>query len=350
MVFETLNARGLELTASDLIKNYLMASVAKRGQGDLRHILNKWIRITQSIGAQRLPEFIRHYANSVGPFVRQERLFRHIREQVKSPAEALEIVRQLEQAAVCYRALWDAEDEFWHDYPNAADHVRVLVMFGVSQFKPLILAATRRLGPTDLHTVLRDCVTVSLRFNLVSRLGTHELEKRYNEAAVAIEMGHAQTPSAIRDVLRPVYVDDEQFKNDFEILRVSFTSKGKQLIRYLLCSLERQHSNSDLSWHAMDASIEHILPESPSENWSSLFSDEEHARWADRLGNYALLETSKNRDLEQKPFSEKKGVLRSSQFRLTQAVADYNEWDKSCISARQRKLASIALGIWKFPQ
>jgi hypothetical protein len=349
MVFETLNARGLELTASDLIKNYLMSLVSRKGKGDLKHILTRWARVNEYIGAQRLPEFIRHYVNSVGPYVRQERLFRHIREDVKTAEDASRLIRQLEQASVCYRALWDAEDEFWLDYPRSAEYIRALVMFGVSQFKPLILAATRRLPPGDVVTVLRDCTTVSLRFNVVSRLGTHELEKRYNEAALQVENQEARAPSDIRATLLPVYVDDDQFRADFEVFRQPCTTQGKQLIRFLLCALERQHSQHDVSWRTTEATIEHILPDSLDEAWSKTFSEDEHARYVDRLGNYALLEPGKNKDLGQKPFDAKKRSFATSQYRLTQDIAHYDDWNKGAIAERQRKLANLALAVWRFP-
>ena len=349
MVFETLNARGLELTASDLIKNYLMSLVARKGKGDLKHILTRWARVNDYIGAQRLPGFIRHYVNSMRPFVRQERLFRHIRDVVKTAEEALRLIRQLEQASVCYRALWDAQDEFWLDYPQSAEYVRTLVMFGVSQFKPLILAATRRLPPEDVVTALRDCTTVSLRFNVVSRLGTHELEKRYNEAALQVENQKARTPRDIRTTLLPVYVDDDQFRADFEVFRQACTTKGKQLIRFLLCALEHQHSHHNVSWWTTEATIEHILPDSLDETWLKTFSEDEHARCVDRLGNYALLEQGKNKDLGQKPFDAKKRSFATSQYRLTQDIAQSDDWNKEGIAQRQRKLANLALAVWRFP-
>lgn len=48
-VFETLNARGLELTASDLIKNYLMSLVSKKGKGDTA----RWQHFENSTATKR---------------------------------------------------------------------------------------------------------------------------------------------------------------------------------------------------------------------------------------------------------------------------------------------------------
>ncbi|WP_367873333.1 DUF262 domain-containing protein [Luteolibacter sp. Populi] len=348
-VFETLNARGLELTASDLIKNYLMSLVSRKGQGDLEHVLRRWQRITAQIGARRLPEFLRHFFNSKFPFVRQERLFRRIREEVSSAEDAIDLIRDLERAAACYQALQDPESEFWMDFPGAAEQVRSLVLFNVSQYKPLALAACRHLPVEAAVMVLRDCATLSFRFNVISRLGTHELENRYNEAALGITSGSVINASNVRELLMPVYVDDDQFVADFEVFRQATSSKGKKVIRYILCELEKQHSGQDLSWNNTNATIEHILPDSFDVNWEGSFTEEEHARYVDRLGNYALLEKGKNKDLGQKSFEEKSAVFRTSQYGLTQKLADYEEWTPSLLGARQRALARIAKTVWRFP-
>ena len=348
-VFETLNARGLEFTAGDLIKNYLMSLVESKGRGDLRYILNRWTRITNHIGVRRLPNFLRHYFNSVAPYVRQERLFRQIRTHISTAQDAIELVDELERAAICYRALDDANDVYWIDYPGAEEHVLALNLFHVSQFRPLILAAARRLENADIAIVLRDCVAISFRFNVISRLGTQELERRYNDAALKIERDGVRTPAELRQTLRSVYVDDDQFRADFEVFRQPTSTRGKRLLRYILCELEKQFSGHDFAWHATSATVEHILPESLSDDWADLFSEENHQRYVDRLGNYALLERAKNKEAGQQLFTGKKAVFGTSQYHLTQRLSEIDEWNPSAIQERQRRLARLATTVWRLP-
>ncbi len=348
-VFETLNARGLELTASDLIKNYLMSLVSKKGKGDLEHVLKRWQRVTGQIGVRRLPEFLRHYFNSLYPFVRQERLFRRIREEVSSAESAMELVRDLERASVCYRALGDAEDEYWLDFPGAAEQIRALVLFGVSQYKPLALAAFRKVNGDEAVKVLKDCVTLSFRFNVISRLGTHELEKRFNEAALGLQNGAVIKASGVRGLLQAVYVDDDQFRADFEVFRQSVSSKGKKIIRYILCELERKNSGHDLSWMSASATIEHILPDHLNGQWATIFSEDEHDRYVERLANYALLEYGKNKGIGQQPFANKAVVFETSQYGLTKELAAATEWTPAMINERQKRLARLATTVWRFP-
>jgi len=348
-VFETLNARGMELTASDLIKNYLMSLVAKKGQGDLEHVLKRWHRMTSQIGARKLPEFLRHHFNSRFPYVRQERLFREIREEVSKGEDAISLIKELEASSACYRALRDPEDDFWLDFPGAAEQVRALVLFNVSQYKPLALAAFRKLEPIEAVKVLKDCVTLSFRFNVISRLGTHELEARYNEAALGIEQENFTTASGARGSLKSVYVDDDQFRADFEVFRQVTSAKGKKIIRYILCEVERQHSGQDLSWSSSTATIEHVLPDHLDEEWGKIFSEDEHARYVERLGNYALLEKGKNKDIGQELFDVKKEEFLTSQYQLTKDLGDLDEWTMATLNRRQKVLAAIATSVWRFP-
>jgi hypothetical protein len=348
-VFETLNARGLELTASDLIKNYLMSLVAKKGKGDLDHVLKRWQRMTGQIGVRRLPEFLRHYFNSHHPFVRQERLFRRIREEVGTAEQSIELVRDLEAASISYRALGDPDDEYWRDFPGGGELVRALVLFGVSQYKPLALAALRKLDADESVKVLRDCVTLSFRFNVISRLGTHELEKRFNEAALAVENESVTKAAGVRELLRAVYVDDDQFRADFEVFRLPTSSKGKKILRYIFCELERRNSGQDSSWNTTTATIEHILPESLDDHWAASFSEDEHARYVDRLGNYTLLEHGKNKTIAQKAFAAKAPVYETSQYGLTRDLAAAADWTGEAIAGRQRELARLATAVWQFP-
>ncbi len=74
-VFETLNARGLELTEADLLKNFLLSKVSG-AETDLDHARSQWARLNQLIGPGDLPPFLRHYLNSRQRSVRRERLFK----------------------------------------------------------------------------------------------------------------------------------------------------------------------------------------------------------------------------------------------------------------------------------
>ncbi len=72
-VFETLNARGVRLSSTDLLKNYLFSVLSKAAEHDqeLRILEDRWEKIVGRLGSESFPEFLRVHWNSRHSFVRQ---------------------------------------------------------------------------------------------------------------------------------------------------------------------------------------------------------------------------------------------------------------------------------------
>jgi hypothetical protein len=341
-VFETLNARGLELTATDLLKNYLFSLVAD-SETDMSHVERKWKDITGNVGMDVFPEFLRHYLNSKQPNVRAERLFKAIKSQITTKDHVFSLLEKLEKAAVWYKALSDPYDELWGDCPECKTHVRHLNLFKVKQYKPLILAciATDK-DNTFLGGVLRTIVVISFRFNIIARKSTHQLEETYNKVAMEISENGIQTEREIKKGLMPIYIRDEDFKNAFETIDISRKSK---LTKYILCSLEKHLSEQDLDFETASATIEHVLPENPGDEWQE-FSEEDRERFLYRLGNMTLLEKKLNQEVANKPYEEKQPVYERSQYTMTKNI-DFHSWTQAAILERQKNMSGWALTVWR---
>lgn len=342
-VFGTLNARGLELTEADLLKNFLLSKVSA-AETDLNHARSQWGRLNLLIGPGDLPPFLRHYLNSRQRFVRRERLFKAIKEKIVSRSHVFLLLDELERAAHLYCALDDPNDEFWLDWPGCEEWVRALSLFRVTQYKPLALACGAKLDAEEFRKALRALAIVSFRFNIIGRRNTHELEQRYNEVACEIFKGTATCARDVIEGLRDVYVPDEEFRSDFGVFSVVSGSK-KKLLSYILCGLENRLSGADLDYETASATVEHILPENPGEEWAG-FAEDERRRFTYRLGNMTLLERGKNRDAANRSFVEKQAIYKTSQYRLTNGI-DGEEWTASAIQARQREMAKWATAVWR---
>jgi len=345
-VFETLNARGLDLTASDLLKNYLMALVARRSETDLKHVLDQWSRITDTVGIRTLPDFLRHHLNSRQPFVRQERLFKAIKADVRTAEDVFALLDELERSAVLYQALQDPYDPYWADLPIAKEQVRILNLLGVKQFKSLALSTGRKV-PDSLQDLLRFCMLISVRYTIIGDLNPSELERVYNEVAVAIERDTLLTSGQIREALRQVSVSDEDFRDAFSRRSIAASGRSKKVVRYILCALERQLGHPDVRDETCAATIEHILPENLGNSWETTYSHDQHERFVQRLGNYTLLDPSQNRDLGNLSFSDKLAGYKNSGYRMTSRISA-SEWTPDLIEARQREMAGWAATVWQF--
>ncbi|MEZ4987548.1 MAG: HNH endonuclease family protein [Saprospiraceae bacterium] len=146
--------------------------------------------------------------------------------------------------------------------------------------------------------------------------------------------------------LRDVYLDDDSFKNDFSN-KVINTQKYNVLAKYILGKLETRYGGAEPEMSAKQLSVEHILPESPTEEWSRLFSNTDIENYIYRIGNFTLLETNKNRVADRKAFVEKKAIYQTSSYQLSKQTIHADEWMPSSVVARQRELAKNALTIWK---
>lgn len=347
-VFETLNARGLELTETDLLKNYLLSLADRLSRSQMEPVLRQWARITARVGIASFPEFLRHHLNSRREYVRQKQLFKTIKRDVTTLDQVFSLLDQLEKDAAWYEALNDFSSTFWLDYQGASEQVRVLNLFSVSQFTPLVLAAKETFTtPNDLVDILRYCAVLSVRFNGVGRRSTHILEEVYNRAALEIRRGSATSLAAVRQALRPIYIPDEEFEADFSALRLRNRGTSGKRLRYILARIEKQLSGSDISDAAMAATVEHILPENPNElGWEHFLADA-HERSYERVGNYSLLERGLNgQQAGNAAFSEKQKVYRQSQYQTSKELTQYADWTEEVIAKRQADMARVAKAIW----
>jgi hypothetical protein len=346
-VFETLNARSLRLTSTDLLKNYLF-SLLKTGATDLQQGKAQWNRVLSYVEFDAMPAFLRHYLASRQELVRAERLFKELRGQVRSREQAFELLDALEQHAVWYRALGDPNDDFWRGgFDACRQHVRALRLFGVEQFKPLALAALRvQLPPAEVARVLRACVMVSFRYHVVGKRNPNVAEATYNQAAIALSTDSRPSASGAISALRPLYIEDDEFCADFEVLSTHSRGRSARLTKYILFALERQLGGPDLDFESAEETVEHVLPRALTKSWAADFSVEDHERFVARLGNLAILKPGQNADLGQLPYAEKRRVFAASGYKLSQEIRD-DEWTPTSIRVRQQRLAKLATSVWR---
>jgi hypothetical protein len=347
-VFETLNYDGLRLTVTDLLKNYLFSRFTA-GSNDLYLINERWRRIVEAVGLDRFGTFLRHYWLANHSLIREERLFKAIRQQVQTAADARDLLKGLGEAAGLYAALTDAEDDYWDTDDQARRDIRALNLFGVKLHLPLSLAVELAFAPAEARRVLRTLVALTFRYNVVGKLQTNRLEDLYQQAALAVTRGEAHTAADVWQRLAEVYIPDETFRQSFAAMRLSAAPRTRKLLRYILFGLENQLASTDRDAENDPATIEHIVPDTPESlpNWPA-FTPEEHQLLRDRIGNYTLLEAAKNRAINQDAYALKQAVYQTSQYGLSQKIT-FPEFTPKQLKDRQRDLARVAATVWKTP-
>ena len=343
-LFETLNYRGVDLTVTDLLKNYLFSLITP---SDLRIAKEVWRKIATSVGIEKFPVFLRHFWISRKPLVRQEQLFKTIRNEIKTNQQVFNLLTDLDAYSEIYLALQDPYNVYWQGKRERIKRIREMKLFGVKQQLPLLMVALKIFSEQEFDKILKLISTISFRYNVVGSRQANIMEELYNSVSQKIFNKITTTAQGVFNDLRELYVSDADFRNDFSTLMLYSYGQSKKLARYILFELENNlMQGGDRDYELDPATIEHILPENAGANWDQDFQQIIQSSYIYRLGNYALLEDHLNRDCEILSFDQKKQFYLRSQYEMPRAI-NYNEWNPSTLDARQNELARKATSIWR---
>lgn len=349
-VFETLNARGVRLSSTDLLKNYLFSVVHAAGghEREMRELDERWEGILGKLGSESVQNFLRVFWNSRFPFVRQAELFKVIRAEIQDRSHVFDFLRELDHDADTYAALHDPHDPSWKG--DQQKYLSQLHLFGVRQQWSLLLAARRAFDEAGFTQMLRACVVVAFRYNVIAHFAPGEQEKVYNEVARRVATGSIRGPGEAIRALKPIYPNDSQFRGSFEEKTLRTTSgRNKRVVRYMLFEIERHVSNRAYDSEASKYNLEHILLEHADEGWDA-FTDDQADRCRYRLGNLTLLNATKNRRLGTAAFAVKRQAFAQSEFALTKRVSEYDDWTEQTLAQHQKWLANQATSVWRVPE
>lgn len=343
-VFETLNARGVQLSSADLLKNYLFSVVDASSAHTSRidSLETKWIALTNNIKAEKLQDFIRYYWNMSHKMIRSNIVFKTIRDEIKTEENVFRFINDMIRYSEVYMALLDKNDELWSD-PEIKELVGLLALFRLRQPMSVLMTAQMNLDEEEFKKVLKTIVMVCFRYNVICDKNPNDQELPFNKLAIYIGANHR----ADLNILKEIYIDDNTFKNSFMDKTFVYTSSNAKKIRYILGKIEKFKGGvPSVDETTDDATIEHILPRDYNENWD--IDPDVANRMVDKLGNCCLLERSKNRDLQNIEYAGKKEVYSSSIYLTTRQIAsDYDEWHEDNVNKRQRIMANAAVSIWK---
>lgn len=346
-VFETLNARGVQLSSSDLLKNYIfsVANTNDLHQTKLDELENMWAEIADILKESQISDYLRFYWNSTHKTIRKNQLYKTIRNEIKTPEEAFALLRDMRIKADIYMALRSPDDEMWRTLPDVSSNLNLLKLFNVIQPIPLLMSAYSNLSEKDFSSLLAKIVIITFRYNVICGKNPNELESVYNK--VALDINKTKTYK-IEELKAGIYVSDAEFEQTFAYKEFVYSSRNNQIAKYILGKIEKFESGASVD--ITSNTLEHILPDNPNEDWN--WDDMKIQQFHYRLGNMTLLEAGKNRDLGNASFLEKKAVYKKSTVPMTLEIgnSDLEEWTESCIDNRQKKMANEAKGIWKIQE
>jgi uncharacterized protein with ParB-like and HNH nuclease domain len=371
-LFESLNDKGLDLGAVDLMKNRIFMEANENASLDESRIKDLWESIMNKLRPE-LDEnyrfFSHYYMSSSKPETNDAVSKRMLHDYTDKLIEG-----ELKEVGM------DLEDflEDMHDVSDLyIDIVNCEVDAGFKKGK--------------LQELNKELESVQIKNNRIRTLLLKIIDK-YDETGDVMEALHileilnTRNKIAGRDsnVSRDRFwsrassmIDDKEKPNKYlrrltkerapndTVLKqrmVSREFKKNEFTKYILDSIEEDHymksggRGKTISDRSM-VDIEHIAP-------SKAFSAKKYSSWQryldceesefeeykKRIGNLTLLEDSPNRRAGDQPYEEKKKMYQTeTDFKMTEAVAEeYDEWGIDQIQERSKSLAEIATEIWNF--
>ena len=346
LMFETLNDRGLRVSQSDLVKNYLFSEASGRGD-EAQH---RWSSMTATLEILEDDDatinFLRHLLISMHGPVRGREVLEKVRDTVRGRAPSVEFLDTLSSAASDYVAIQTPTHAKWSGNTlRIRQLISLLVLLRVTPLRPLMLSVVRNFAVNERDLAFRRFVSWSVRWLTAGGARSGRIETAIGIAAKKVTEGEIKTADSLSDELEPVVPNDSRFALAFRQITVA----NHRFARYYLRTLESTClGEAEPEWVPNEDTVitlEHVLPENPGENWPDIEAAI-HSTYYRRLGNMALLAATLNSDIGNDPFAEKKKVLASSDYQLTKEIASQVSWRPSEIEERQQRLAALAVQAW----
>ena len=352
-VFETLNARGVQLSTPDLLKNHLFSIIDPKGENteDIRNQEEVWSMTLDSLGKEDFTKFLRCFWNSRHKMVTKNNLFKAIKTSHTTAQSAIGLLADLKQTSPIYAALQNHSDAQWHDISNSDNKRNIqncllaLGIFNISQPHTILLSAYFAYSEADFAKICKWLLAFCMRYQVICSLPPNEVDKFYNDIAMRV---YKKTPlREIKAQLKSKLPSDDEFRGKFASKTLS-TEQSNKKAYYLLAALENHINSKNPIELQGKYTIEHILPKKAGVDdsyWQEQFGDQLE-QYVPRLGNMALLTKKDNQDAATFAFPEKKNIYKQSNLKIVEKVVEFDHWNTAAVNTYQSFLANQAVKIW----
>ncbi|TKJ93531.1 hypothetical protein PaeCFBP13512_03855 [Paenibacillus sp. CFBP13512] len=349
-IFETLNAKGLDLSMADLIKNQIFKVL--RDTHPVDSARNKWDIITKNLYEREnqvdIKVFMRHFWISKYEHVAEAKVYRSFTTNVKgTKRETKEFLDSLVTSSSYYKMISSPHSEDWKDRDVKAIYqsLQALNSMRIISPRPLILAlfeahSTKKLSHIYLKKALKALEDFHFTFSAVCSLSASGLESKYSR--FARELRRAESKKDKHDLVDSLVNELYEKRPDFTEFSTQFSNKlifseehtkEKKTIQYFFKRLELYLiKNNEID--ILNMSLEHITPQSKA-------SDVEYT-----IGNLIPLDPDLNSKCGSKDFKIKLDHYKNSNFlsvkKFIEEVGDKQVWDKADINHRTDQLAKLA--------
>ncbi|GAA8419279.1 DUF262 and DUF1524 domain-containing protein [Helicobacter pylori] len=355
LIFESMNSKGIELTQTDLIRNYIVMETETEEKQ--KNFYNQYWRAMEKDFTQNetlFNRFVRHYLTiKTGKIPNEKRVYEAFKDyQQKEGIEIENLLKDLQKYCgyFCQIAFKKEADK---DLNKA---LSFLVDLEMDVVYPLLL---------ELYSDYRDGVLSKQDFISIIAL-TESYICRRTVCGFGLNGLNKIFPSFTKKINKDQYLEsieahflslekttgkfpkDSEFKDS--LITIDFYKLKKN--KYFLERLENFDTEEPVN--TQKCNTEHIMPQTLNPEWQRDLGENFkaiHEKYLHTIGNLTL--TGYNSKYSNNSFQEKRDMengFKQSPLRLNQSLKDLESFGEKEIEKRANDLADWALKIWTYPK
>ncbi|HHQ4188636.1 TPA: DUF262 domain-containing protein [Clostridium perfringens] len=352
-LFNVINARGLPLTDSDLLKSENLRVMNPEIRKEYTDI---WESHEQDLGKEKLDQIIgfmrtMKLKNKVEESVYEEfskKIFRNEPEYLGvNFVNHLTAVKALYDKYIIDGNLEGVSEEEKSYYKNLINIMREFL-----PYDDWMAAVIRFAEKFNDDKLVLEFVKVLEKRLVIDWVNGNSFADRLNRVYGILEA--IEEKDSLEEIKEaPVFLYDlERTTAYFEnaLNDIDFYSKGRMMIpKYIFVRLDMEKRANEVLDYSDKIMIEHVLPRNAKEAyWKDNFSADQRRNWANKFGNLVIITGAKNTRSNNKPFAEKveQYLSKKSDFAITKEVLELSDWNMDSLKDRHESLVNRALELW----
>lgn len=369
-IFESLNDKGIPLTAAELMCNYLFRPLITDDSDYESLHRSKWINVQQIDRSSPVAdsfdfeEYLRHlfsigHSKIVGKGRRLYVFFKQHNKNLDADTAGRHLDNIAESAPLYRRILGESRDRL----ETVDGLLKRIGETNMTSCRPFLLAVLkgereRTISLDEVESLFREVYVLLVR-RKVAELPVTRYDSFFPSLIDRIkDPGRAEPTTVILQEAiekEQLGVEDKDFREAL-IRRPVYRSREIGFTRLILEEIDRhlarEHGGELPDYSTLDT-VEHVAPQNieSSGDWQNEMGEDAHSvnysRIINTVGNLCLRKRERNSEMGRLPFAKKRNLLRQSPSQLALDIADRaGPWNFSAIEARSTHLAAVSADIW----
>lgn len=393
-LFETINNRGLKLSPTDIIKNFLLGNASVINENTLIQVRNYWQDVIVNLDQIKTDDFFRqlfsgiltrkvpisklidefkdYYIENVkeGELLSTYHIYKDSQTNdedesdnsneledasaISKPTQKVSLIEFTSKLKLASSIYGKIINQF---FDNEKINQSLYNLERIKSFPSYIFLLNlfqRSLPDKTFISILKNLETFMLRRH-ICEYRTGELDDIFSKI---VTLDDNNIEKQVVDFLKKHLPSDGEFEEKLAL----YSFKGNpDRVKYMLECFEYKAINDKGEYRISggeDVHLEHIIPQVINSvkakkefgNWVDYLGEkalDKHGIYVDRIGNYTLIASKLNIVASNNPFLSKKKEYKKSNLSLTNFLADnYRDFRFRQVDERSKKFAKLAVEIW----